>query len=480
MGLGSQLARILVVSISIVSATAMAGCTDEKIVFRDRDLISQVPSAANGFIGYTDSTAKLVVCGNCHISFQGQWENTAHAEAWQTLAASGASQPPCELCHSVNQRGNVATTAGGYENVKNARYHDVQCESCHGPGLPHVQDPDATQPLAPVAVDTALTRGCGECHNGVHHPFVEEWRKSKHATVVTSAAGNPSCVQCHRGQGILAAWNVKSEYLEKNSTEHLAITCAVCHDPHERQFESQLRFTVNTPRIEEHLCARCHNRRTNPDPASSKGLEPHAPESALLVGDAGWFAPGSTIDPGMIRGTHGSERNPKLCATCHVNSFAVTDQATGKFVFQATGHLFTAVPCLNAQGIPQPGDCGFSTNARSFKGCTESGCHGSETAALSALTTVTGRLQSLAGQLESQLRKVDPNLDAAGGEIDPTKSTFNVAEGAFFNLTLARHGATHATPQFLYAAAAAHNPFLIESLLLASITEVQRTYGVTP
>ncbi len=460
-------------------AVALATCTDEKIVFKDRDLFTPVPPAANGFIGYTDTTAKLVVCGNCHVSFQDRWETTAHAGAWKTLQQSGSAQALCENCHSVNQRGNVATTAGGYETVKDARYHDVQCESCHGPGLAHLQDPDATQPLAPVAVDTGLTRGCGECHNGTHHGFVNEWRKSAHATVVTSAAGNASCVQCHRGQGILAAWNVKSDYLEKTSPEHLAITCAVCHDPHEKEFEGQLRFPVNTPRIEEHLCARCHNRRTNPDPTSSHGLEPHAPESALLVGDAGWFVPGSSINQGEILGTHGSERNPKLCATCHVVRMTVTDKLTGKFVFQSTGHLFTAIPCLDAQGVPQPGDCTVSPATRAFQGCTASGCHGSATAAYSALTATTARLKSYADQLEALLRKVDPNLAGAGGEIDPTKPTFTVAEGALFNLLLARHGSTHAESQYLYAAAATHNPFLMEALLLASINEVQRTYNVT-
>lgn len=461
-------------------ALLATACTDETVVFKDRDLFSPLQPAAAGFIGYSDSTAKLVVCGNCHVGIQDQWDETAHAFAWTTLQASGSAQAVCEGCHTVGQRGNVATTAGGYETVKNPRYYDVQCESCHGPGLTHVQDPDATQPLAPIRVDTDLTYGCGECHNGTHHPFVEEWSQSAHANVRASPAGNASCVQCHRGQGILTAWNVKSDYLEKTATEHVAITCAVCHDPHDGTFESQLRFTVNTPRIEEHLCARCHNRRTNPAPTTSSGLQPHAPEAALLIGDAGWFVPGSNIDPGTIVGTHGSERNAKLCATCHVNSFTVTDQVTGAFVFQATGHLFKAVPCLNELGIPQPGDCGFTTTSRSFQSCATSGCHGSASSALTALTVATQRLQNYGDQLESQLRQIDPNLAGAGGEIDPTNPTFNVAEGAFFNLSLARHGATHTNAQFNYAAAATHNPFLIESLLLASINEVRRAYGVNP
>ena len=85
------------------------------------------------------------------------------------------------------------------------------------------------------------------------------------------------------------------------------------------------------------------------------GLEPHAPESALLLGEAGWFPPNAEIDVGEILGTHGTDRNERLCATCHVNKFTVTDEATGEFVFQSTGHLFTAIPCVDEQGIPTPG-----------------------------------------------------------------------------------------------------------------------------
>ncbi|HSL71401.1 MAG TPA: multiheme c-type cytochrome [Longimicrobiales bacterium] len=456
-----------------------AGCTDENVVFRDREQFQALPPGAANFVGYTDEAEKLVVCGNCHVGQQSEWEQTAHADAWATLQASGSAQPFCEECHTVNQRGNLTTAPGGWATVKDPRYHDVQCESCHGPGLSHIQNPDATQPLAPIKVDTALTTGCGECHNGTHHPFVEEWRRSAHAGVVTSAAGNPSCQGCHQGQGILRAWNVKAAYAEQNSTEHLAITCAICHDPHNAVNEGQLRFPVNTPQIEEHLCARCHNRRTEPDSGSAHGLEPHAPESALLVGDAGWFPPNSNIDRGQILGTHGSERNPRLCATCHVVAYPINDKVTGELITNTVGHLFAAIPCVDAQGVPVGGDCGLSTAARSFKGCTASGCH-TEQSALSVLATATLRIRTLANRLEAQLRTVDPNLTGAGGEIDPANPQFTVAEGAFFNLELARFGGSdNADPLMQYAASTAHNPFLIEALLLGSINEVTREYGVS-
>ncbi|HEY0670780.1 MAG TPA: multiheme c-type cytochrome [Longimicrobiales bacterium] len=460
---------------------AVAGCVDEDVVFRDRELFAPVQSAANGFVGYSDSTQNFTVCGNCHIGQQDQWDETAHADAWITLADAPGRQEFCEACHSVSQRGNVSTTAGGWETVKDARYHDVQCESCHGPGLPHVQNPDAVQPLAPMHVDTGLTYGCGECHNGVHHPFVEEWRRSGHSVAVASPAGRAECQQCHRGQQILQAWGEQADYIEKNSTQHLAITCGVCHDPHRRDFRAQLRHSVDVPRIEEHLCARCHNKRAIPDSASSQGLNPHSPESELLIGEAGWFPPGANINPGQILGTHGSERNPSLCTTCHVVKYEITDEATGQFVFNSTGHTFAAAACVNAQGIPVGGDCAMTTAARSFKGCTASGCHGSEAAAASAMATATLRIRTLTDELGALLRVVDPNLDGAGGQIDPRVPTFTVAEGAFFNWKLAQErGEDNADPNMKVAASTVHNPFLIETLLRESINELERAYGVKP
>lgn len=452
----------------------VTSCADEP--FDNRDLFDDPPAGAGAFIGYTDESEKLTVCGNCHVGKQAEWELTGHAEAWETLQESGNALALCENCHSTNQLGNPVEEELGYAAVQDSRYHDVQCESCHGPGLEHVTNPDATQPIASIAVAADPEMSCGECHSGNHHPFVQEWAQSKHAGVVASAAGNPSCVGCHRGQGALEAFGVSDSYLEADDAEHQPITCAVCHDPHDATYEGQLRFPVQTTNTELHLCARCHDRRTNPDPNSSHGLEPHSPETALLEGEAGWFPPGANIDQGQIRSTHGSERNAALCATCHVASYEITDEETGEFIFNSTGHLFTAIPCLNAQGVPVPGDCALDAASRSFQGCAE--CH--------STTTIPGTLQAVAQDilndaetLHDLLVQVDPNLEEPLGAIDPTDPTFTVAEGAFFNYHLAVFpGDDRVDPLMRVAGSAVHNPFLMRSLLGASIAAVQDEYGV--
>jgi predicted CXXCH cytochrome family protein len=467
----------------LVAVLAAAGCTETEFI--EREVFNPPPDSVHGFLGYFNASDKLTACGNCHIGVQSEWENTVHADAYATLDNNPGAQPFCYTCHTVSENGNPVAEPAGWSVAEDPAYHDVQCESCHGPGLEHVQNPDASQPLVSLAVTIPLedaTNGCAECHSGTHHPFAEEWSQSGHATLHPSASTNPSCQPCHSGQGALRSWGVNVDYLEKNEAS-IPITCAVCHDPHDATNRGQLRLPVVASTVEEHLCSQCHNRRTVPDPNSSHGLAPHAPEAALLSGDAGWFPPGAIINEGQIVGSHGSEGNPTLCATCHVNQFEVVDPESGDHVFTVTGHLFTALPCVDAQGIPQIGTCEITTTARSFNGCTSSGCHATAQTAFSALTTALLEIQDRAADLLDVLIQVDPNLDGAGGEIDGAAQPFTVAEGAFFNLNLANFGAAeHSDPPTAETilGGAAHNPFLIRALLLASLQAVQDTYSVTP
>ncbi len=451
-------------AVPVLVGLAASGCVDEKIVYRDRELFEEPLTQAQGFLGYSDQAAKGTTCGNCHVGTQSQWKGSEHADAWATLVNSGQqnAQGSCDNCHTVGQNGNVIETAAGHEATGQDRYLDVQCESCHGPGLDHVTDPEASQPLASMLVGLDLTQGCAECHQGTHHPFVEEWEASGHGQIVSSAADRAECESCHTGEGALKAWGVNASYQEDGSLDgpgqHMAITCAVCHDPHGSENTAQLRFPVDVPNEETNLCMRCHHKRGVPDPTSSRG--PHSPQGPLLVGEAGWWPPSLEFS-GPIVATHGSDRNPELCAGCHVNSFTVTDSETGAFTFQATGHLFEATPCLDANGIPQAGgEC--TQTEKTFQTCTTAGCHGTESVARALLANAQTRLNNLADELEALLDKVP------GTEFSTSDNRYTVGEGSKFNAGLARFGGT-----------AVHNPVLTEALLLASIREVKKEYGLT-
>jgi len=287
------------------------------------------------------------------------------------------------------------------------------------------------------------------------------------------AAERAECAGCHRGQGTLLEWGVRADYEEKFSEDPLPVVCSVCHSAHDATFAGQLRFPVETTSITLHLCARCHDRRSVPDPNSEHGLEPHAPEAELLKGNAGWFPPDAGFAPGTLLNSHGNDVNQTLCAKCHVEPFTITDPDTGDFEFQAVGHTFQAIPCLDENGIPNgETDCEVSQTARSWNGCTGGPCH-SNTEGPEALLTfkVETQIRPAAEALLALLTIVDPNLDEPGGEIDAENPTFTVAEGAYFNYHLAYHGGD-------YKGSATHNPKLIPALLEASIEAVEDEYDL--
>jgi predicted CXXCH cytochrome family protein len=444
---------------AVILGMGAAGCVDTETVYIERPQWENPPEGAAGFLGYSREESKLTTCGNCHIGQQARWKESAHAGAWSGLVASGHAQSFCEGCHTVSDLGNRAEGAVAWSATKDSRYKDVQCESCHGPGLAHVQLPDAeaNKPIASLAVGKELKDGCGQCHSGAHHPYMEEWSGSKHGKVIASAANRAECAECHSGQGALKAWGIKGNYVEKNSPQHLAFTCGVCHDPHEATHDGQLRFAADVASVTQNLCMKCHHKRGEPDlSAAQRG--PHSPEGPMLLGQAGWVPPNMTYDPGLIVGTHGSERNKRLCAGCHMQQHTVAD-ATGGFVKNVTGHSFEAIPCVDANGAPRPGPC--AVTERSFRSCTSAGCHGSEAVARSIMLVAQQRLKTLADELDRLLAQVPAS------EFNHLDNIYTTAEGARFNSQLARRPGS-----------AIHNPFLAEWLVTASIQQVRTQYGV--
>lgn len=457
---GPVIRRSLVAGLPLVMMLVVGACTDTETVFVERPLFDDPPAGASGFLGYGTEDAvaeKFTVCGNCHIGSQSEWEGTAHADAWNGLQDSGHAQAFCEGCHTVSENGNAAEGDAGWVATADTRYYDVQCESCHGPGAGHVSNPEASQPLASIKVDVDLTSGCGECHQGSHHGFVEDWANSRHGFEGNeSVRGRAECEDCHEGRRALEVFGVDADYIEKDGTELLPIVCAVCHDPHNNATnQHQLRFPIDVPNVEENLCMKCHHKRAVPEIDNSRG--PHSPQGPLLLGqDVGWIPP--NFNTNIVRGTHGSAQNEKLCATCHVHAREITDPVTGDFVLESHGHLFEPIPCLDEQGRPiSNGTC--AVTERSFDACVE--CHGDEESARTAYLVSTERVADRVADLAALLAQVPET------EFDTEDGILTVAEGALFNQRLGE-----------ITSSAVHNPFLTEALLLGSIQAVQDEYGV--
>jgi len=465
--------------IAISALAIAAGCTSEKIEYRSGTNFAAPPTIAASYIGYYDVANKQTVCGSCHVDYQTRWAQTKHASAWADLQANAGAAGYCQACHSTNNLGSFVTdTAVGYRSTKDARYHDVQCESCHGPGLNHASAPtSANRPLASIQADTNATNGCGECHTGVHDPFVQDWKGTNvsglsHSIVQSGTVGNtdPTCVGCHTVQGFLNRVGNTENYLEKvassalTTTNALPLVCATCHDPHGSPNTHQLRYSISAASIDDNLCIQCHQRRADPSQVTTRNSV-HSPEGPTLLGLAGWFPPGLSAGDSII-GTHGNPAvNKELCATCHVSRYTATDTKTGSFVFQSTGHRFIAAPCVDATGVPTATQ-GCAQSSQTFRSCVASGCHSSENAARTAYNTDSVRVYQLIASANSVINKakaLKASNCALGGP------TYTSCLGTQFNVSLAQA-----------PGAFAHNPFLIEQLLIASIAQMQKDYGVTP
>ncbi len=468
--------------------STVTACTTTDVVYRDRAPFNTAADTTSGLLGYYTVSAKQTTCGNCHVDYQARWSQTHHSNAWSDLIASGHATASCYGCHTVNEAGNGLAGPAGYNKTPDSTYHDVQCESCHGPGSKHVANPDNTHtiPLAHVTLyDSAAS--CAACHTGVHEPFTQEWEMSGHAQLVTAAVNNTSgtCKSCHEGKGVLVAWGVNSNYVERDSAGNSPITCAVCHDPHGSPNAHQLRFPIDNPDPEQNLCMKCHLNRGQPV-AGAHGVTPHAPQGFVLLGTAGYRPAGVAIDTLIALTTHASIANPRLCAGCHVNAYDVTDATTGAFVFHSTGHSFRPIPCVDANGQPTSDTtCAYTPAARTFASCTAAGCHGSQAVAASLLAQVRSDIATLADQIwiDANHNGIIDAYPADSGYLALVQrdhpadlsnaTTVTPAQGAEFNVDLFGEG-RYANGDKSHGV---HNPFLARALLAADITELQKVYG---
>jgi hypothetical protein len=141
-------------------------------------------------------------CKSCHEAAYDVWKNSKHAHAYQTLV--NALHPSrrqfdgeCVVCHVT---GFAYKT--GYKDAGNTPHlKDVGCESCHGPGSAHRNDPDnpkwhalmnpwkakpneteAEKARRILAIDKDCCQKCHDSENDVHWSFEEKWPKVVHHT----------------------------------------------------------------------------------------------------------------------------------------------------------------------------------------------------------------------------------------------------------------------------------------------------------
>ena len=113
-------------------------------------------------------------CRVCHADELAVWNDSRHAQAWQTLQADGVHvDPACQLCHTTGYG-----QPGGFESLaKSADRVAVGCESCHGPSQAHVERPKQRTPFV-------AREQCTRCHDHENSPrfeFETYWKQVAHA-----------------------------------------------------------------------------------------------------------------------------------------------------------------------------------------------------------------------------------------------------------------------------------------------------------
>lgn len=104
-------------------------------------------------------------CAECHEESFPVWEASKHSHAWKTLEDAGKQfHLNCTGCHVTGWE-----KPGGVCRLdKVAGRENVGCESCHGPGSLHAEDPSADNITARPGQEVCVT-----CHNRENSPHFD-------------------------------------------------------------------------------------------------------------------------------------------------------------------------------------------------------------------------------------------------------------------------------------------------------------------
>jgi DmsE family decaheme c-type cytochrome len=230
-----------------------------------------------------------------------QSTSTSAAAAQNTSPSPPAAQPTggyvgsdtCLGCHDDMNKG-YADTAHGRAAHPRSPAAAQGCESCHGPGEKHVEDPSV--PGTILRFDDVAPRvandACLSCHTRESHAL---WEGGAHDV------RNLSCGTCH------SVHNFKSERAQLKTVREID-TCAPCH----RIQSQKVMRTAHMPVAEGKMeCSSCHN------PHGSTNLR------QLRVGN--WIN--------------------ESCVSCH------TDRR-GPFLFEHAAGRESCITCHDPHGSP--------------------------------------------------------------------------------------------------------------------------------
>jgi predicted CXXCH cytochrome family protein len=222
--------------------------------------------------------------------------------------ASFVGNQACADCHQEYTRLFAGSPHARVHLEVAALKGQTGCESCHGPGSLHVQQPAVRGYIVNPRKDAGA---CFQCHVQTHaefnlpqhHPLLEgkmncvqchdphgfDIRKPARGVTLGMARLNESCAECHREQA--RPFVYEHEVMREG--------CTACHQPHGSVNRAMLLQADNN------LCLKCHAQTPGPFVGSGEiyiGKEDHTTH----------LQQGGCWTSGCHTAVHGSNISPRL------------------------------------------------------------------------------------------------------------------------------------------------------------------------
>ncbi len=276
-----------------------------------------------------ESFGTLNNCTRCHEGLELNRQASLFASPWMFLLLLAmpltataqerggyVGSKRCEVCHAEQSHGFAGNPHALLATSERWEAQEIACESCHGPGLAHVQSLDP-EPLAVWAKSQPdrVNQACLECHGAgtkqAGRFFSDHVRNEVACTGCHQAHDAPArpllsaktdvlCSSCHAE--VSAAF--RRPY--KHKLHEGTISCVDCHDPHgQSPVAGPTRVSVN-----ETACYNCHGDKRGPFPFE------HAPVKMEPCSTC--HEPHGSANPRMMV----RHNVAQLCLECHTTTLA--------------------------------------------------------------------------------------------------------------------------------------------------------------